>query len=240
MIKAILFDKDGTLIEFNSLWINSTYAMIHELVNMYADHNHDEKSNEISLLVGLNGINVSEHSVLASKSTEDISGISAQQLGVEHKLIHEKVNQFYYDYVSERRNEIKGIGNLVPLFQQLKSKQLAIGVVTADNYDITALTLNKLGINKYVDFIATADRYKKKPDIEAMQAFCNLFNIEKEEVVHIGDTLVDMEFSKHGKYGVGVLSGVGTEETLRKYTSYILPSVQELIDEHGNLILRDL
>src|SRR5690606_28047231 len=141
---------------------------------------------------------------------------------------HEKVNQFYYDYVSERRNEIKGIGNLVPLFQQLKSKQLAIGVVTADNYDITALTLNKLGINKYVDFIATADRYKKKPDIEAMQAFCNLFNIEKEEVVHIGDTLVDMEFSKHGKYGVGVLSGVGTEETLRKYTSYILPSVQEL------------
>ena len=60
MIKGILFDKDGTLIEFNSLWVESAYAMIHAIVSEFAKDNRIEKSQEIARLIGLDGNDVKE------------------------------------------------------------------------------------------------------------------------------------------------------------------------------------
>ena len=104
---------------------------------------------------------------------------------------------------------------------------------------MTQFTLNHLGINEYVDFIATADTYEKKPNVEAMQVFCEKFNLERNEIIHIGDTKVDMEFSKHGLLGVGVLSGVSSEKTLRKYTPYVINTIEYLFDREGNFIFEE-
>lgn len=235
MIKGVLFDKDGTLIEFNSLWIDSTHSMIEMLAQKYGKGNSVKKAAEIAPLIGLDGKEVQEHSFLASKTTEEIAAVIAEQLDADVSVIQEEVNTYYYQYVKKSCNQIKPIGDIKALFQRLKKLKIKIGVVTADNYDITAYTLQHLAITEYVDFIATADCYKKKPNQEAMDVFCEKFQLRHDEVIHIGDTPVDMEFSKHGLFGIGVLSGVGTVETLKTYTPYVLPSVQELFKQHGHL-----
>ncbi|KGX87076.1 HAD family hydrolase [Pontibacillus litoralis] len=237
MIKAILFDKDGTLIEFNTLWLQSTYQLVESLVAQYAnDAKQHIKVDTIARLLGMEEEGVAEHSVLASKTSEDIATIIADELGVDQQIIHEKVNNFYYKHARENRSEIKSIGDVHALFQQLKQNELMIGVVTADNYDVTELTLAQLQVSDQVDFIATADRYEKKPNEEAMDIFCRTFNLKRDEVIHVGDTPTDMEFSRHGRFGVGVLSGVGSETTLKQYTPHVIASIQQLIDNKGKFI----
>ena len=236
MIKGILFDKDGTLIEFNSFWVESAYAMIHSIVSEYSKDNMIEKSQEIARLIGLDGNDVKEDALLAAYTSEDLAIVISNSLQVDRNLIHRKINDFFYEEVVTKSDNMKAVGDLVALFKKLKKRHFRIGIVTADNLDVTQFTLNKLGINQYVDFIATADTYKKKPNVEAMQVFCDQFHLQWNEVIHIGDTMVDMEFSKHGLLGVGVLSGVSSEETLRKFTPYVLKTVEDLFDSEGKFL----
>ncbi|AXI10294.1 HAD-IA family hydrolase [Oceanobacillus sp. 143] len=236
MIKGILFDKDGTLIEFNSLWVESTYEMIHTLVKEYANTDYAQKCEEIANLIGLEGHQVREDSILASGTSEQMSATIATVLHADQQQVHQKINTFLYEETVRNSNNIKAIGDIRKLFEKLKQDNFTIGIVTADNYDITDYTLRYLGIREHVDFIGTASNYERKPNIEAMQAFCNACHLEKNEVIHVGDSVVDMEFSRHGRLGVGVLSGVGTEDTLRKYTPYIIENVHDLFDQNDKFI----
>ena len=235
MIKGILFDKDGTLIKFNSLWIDSTYKMIHSIVSEFTKKNIEEICEEIARAVGLHGNQVKEDSILAGQTSEDLSMVVATVLNADKAMIHERVKDFYYKSVVENSDEIQAVCDLPSLFKQLKKNKLKIGIVTADNSDVTKFTMQKLGIEPYVDFLATADLYDKKPGREAMQVFCEKFDLQTNEVIHIGDTAVDMEFSKHGLLGIGVLSGVSSEETLKQFTPYVINSVAELVDSNGKL-----
>ena len=239
MIKGILFDKDGTLIEFDSLWVGSTYAMIDSIVKEYSKENMIEKGEEIARLIGLDGNRVKEDALVAAYTAEDLASVISDVLQIDKNLIHKKINEFFYEEVVHKSDHIKAVGDLVSLFKKLKHRHFKIGIVTADNFDVTQFTLNTLGVNEYVDFIATADTYKKKPNVEAMQVFCDKFNLQRNEVIHIGDTMVDMEFSKHGLLGVGVLSGVSSEETLRKFTPYVIKTVENLFDSEGNFLFEE-
>ena len=95
MIKGILFDKDGTLIEFDSLWVGSTYAMIDSIVKEYARDNLVEKMQEIARLVGLDGNRVKEDALVAAYTAEDLAMVIANALQVEVNEIHEKINAFF-------------------------------------------------------------------------------------------------------------------------------------------------
>jgi phosphoglycolate phosphatase len=234
MIKGILFDKDGTLIEFNSLWIESTYEFLESITRI---HNQEDKLAEIAYNVGLEGKTVREDSALAGKTSGDLAEIISATLEVECESILKELDRFYYEKVKQNPGNIKPVCDLQQLFGQLKSNGLKIGIVTADNYDVTKYILDMLKLTEQVDFIATADLYDKKPNIEALQVFCHEQNLQFDEVIHIGDTSIDMEFSKHCSYGVGVLTGIGTKPALLKYTPYVLNNVAELINQDGGLSL---
>ena len=176
---------------------------------------------------------------MAAYTAEDLAIVISNSLQADKNVIHKRINDFFYEEVVNRSDQIKAVGDLVALFKKLKERHFRIGIVTADNFDVTQFTLNHLGIDGYVDFIATADTYMKKPNVEAMQVFCDQFNLQRNEVIHIGDTMVDMEFSKHGLLGVGVLSGVSSEETLRKFTPYVLKTVEDLFDSEGKFLFED-
>lgn len=228
MIRGILFDKDGTLVEFNSQWVKTTQSLVHSIVNEHFHGDIDKKRQEIEKLIGLDGDKVNEHGLLAGYTTKDLSIAIANALNLDEDMLYQQINEFYFKQLLNNPIDIKPLGDLQKLFARINENQIKIGIVTADDYNITKLTIETLGIGQYVDFIATADRYKKKPDNEALLAFCNQFQLQQNEVIHVGDTEVDMKFSKHCLLGIGVLSGVGTKKTLSKYTPYIIESVDEI------------
>ncbi|MFJ7369231.1 HAD family hydrolase [Lysinibacillus sp. NPDC098008] len=228
MIKGILFDKDGTLIEFNSLWINLTKKIVHDIIKQY---NIDEK-NTIPMLEVL-GIQANDtlvsNSLIASETLYDSAQALAPFINESTETLYKLLDEMYYVGTCQHPDAIKPIGDVKKLFQELHNKNIRVGIVTADQYNVTAFTLQHLGLMPYVDFIATADTYPKKPSPEALHAFCNKFNLQQSDVIHIGDTKVDMLFGQNTKQPVGVLSGTSDLATLQQYSTTVLPTIHDIV-----------
>lgn len=234
MIKGILFDKDGTIVEFNRMWIDSTYKFLQRITER---HNQRNKLEKIAFQIGLDGKTVRENSLLAGYTSLELADVISKTLCLERGSVQKELDQFYLENIKNHPKNIKPVCDVKKLFSILQENNYKIGIVTADNYDVTVFTLSHLGILSNIDFIATAELYQPKPHPEALHAFCEKFHMNSNEVIHIGDTIVDLEFAKHCQYGIGVLSGTSSKDTLLKATPFVLNHIGDLLDAEGNVQL---
>jgi phosphoglycolate phosphatase len=188
--------------------------------------------------IGLHGNYVGESSILASGTIEKIAAEIAEviKLNGDKNIISEILETEYLNFIKENSKMIKPAADLVKLFTYIKKSGYKTGIITADSYEITRYILEYLQIIQYIDFIGTSDIYKEKPDDEMLVEFSRKTGIKFNEIVHVGDTPTDMLFSKKVKYGIGVLSGVGSYETLRSYTEYVVEDVGKIMDEKGRMV----
>jgi phosphoglycolate phosphatase len=94
---------------------------------------------------------------------------------------------------------------------------------------VTIWTCKYLGIYELIDFFGTSEVYSAKPNDEMLLQFCREMDLTPDQVIHVGDSVADMEFALHCRAGVGVLSGIGTEQELIHHTEHIIPSIKELV-----------
>ncbi|MGG7620760.1 HAD family hydrolase [Bacillus coreaensis] len=236
-IKGILFDKDGTLIEFTGLWKAIAKGLVEELVD---PHNFLLKEKLLGK-IGLINDEVSPTSILASGTTKDIADAFRQVLLDEHVIFPEPLYSWIelkiLELTKQNIHAVKPAANLKPLFDRLKEKGLRMGVATADDQETTLLTLDLLGLTHYFDFIGTSDRYEKKPHPHMMEAFCEVVGLSVEEVVMVGDTSVDIAFARNARcqYVIGVHSGAGQNKDLQG-ADFLIPSIDDLVDSKRRFI----
>ncbi|MGG0719366.1 HAD family hydrolase [Robertmurraya massiliosenegalensis] len=225
--KAILFDKDGTLIEYNSIWPDATRAMI-----PYFREKFEVKENigdeELLKRLGVDEEKVKDCTAIASGTSFDIAEVLKQSLKNSNQDTLRFVREYFYQYTIENNKAIKAIGDVKKLFARLKQADIRIGIVTADDYDSTLFALKQLEVEELVEFIATGDRYEAKPAVEAIEAFSAVIKIPRDQILFIGDSIIDMQFARHCHKGIAVLSGVGEEGELIQYTDAIYPTIHEI------------
>ncbi|WP_243388047.1 HAD family hydrolase [Bacillus kexueae] len=236
-IKGILFDKDGTILNFHGLWSE----VLNELVKSICKHYQVDKVKELSSSL-LTSIDVTETSIIpngifASGTNEDImeaflrvmnqSGVKVDEDSFK-PFVKEEMNRL----VHERKHLITPTAPLVPLFSTLKEKGIKLGISTADDYEITMVCLEALNVKDYFDFIGTSDQYHKKPNPHMFQAFCEKFSLKAEEVAVVGDTTTDMQFGLNANAGlrIGVLSGTSNVENIEKESDFLIDHIGKLTD----------
>ncbi|MCO7124798.1 HAD-IA family hydrolase [Sporolactobacillus shoreicorticis] len=234
MIKGILFDKDGTLIKFNKQWVNSVVLFLRRLRPEVA-------GTDPYLLkkIGIKGERAVEGGLIASGSTKDLARVIGGWYQRSSDEVLKGMRRFFYEELVVHPEYIEPIGDIRFLFQALKQKGYALGIATGDDYLPTLHTLDQLEILPYLDFIGTSDHFKEKPSGEMAWTFCKNAQLTAAEVIHIGDTEVDMEFADHVAFGVGVLSGVCTKRTLAGLTDCIIPTVHQLLDPNCLILNQD-
>lgn len=237
-IKGILFDKDGTLLRFSEIWIQISYEIIDELLISIEDKRKTTLKEKLCHSIGLRNGKVDEKGYLAWGTSKDIAEAFNKVLPKEMPHLHQWLSERLLAKTKEHIDKIKPVCDLSLLFSSLKHKGIIAGIATADDYETTKLCLQQLGIINEVQFLGTADLYKKKPYPEVVEEFCKKFHLEKEEVVIVGDTIIDMQLAKNScaRFGVGVLSGVGSYQELHQLAHFIIPSVDYLIDGNGRFI----
>lgn len=209
MIKAILFDMDGTVL--------NTLEDIKQSVNVaLTQFGLPLKSDEeIKLAVGNGARNLIEKVVPKEYTNEKIEAVY-------------KVYQAHYDQHSS--DHTGPYPYILELLTKLKSLNYKLGVVS-NKYEYLVKELNLTMFKGFFDVsIGEVKGIPIKPAPDMIEKALKELKINREETIYLGDTKTDMETAKNANIiSVGVLWGFRGEEELRSHgAKYIIKNPLDL------------
>ncbi|WP_456277504.1 HAD family hydrolase [Bacillus sp. AK128] len=232
-VDGILFDKDGTLLDFGTLWIGWSKTFIDRIVDRN-DLHYDK--NELAQSIGFSYAEGSWDPMgpIAIGSLQDIISILTYSLyrkGMPWNEGFKIVNEAYveveqsYDWSSS----VKPIKGLLSFLEQAAAQSIKMGVVTSDDSERAKRHLEILGIDQYFSAVIGHDSVKKgKPFPEMVYAACEQLSVKPERTITIGDSNGDMLLGKNGNSigCIGIVSSLdqpvehllNADEVIRDYT----------------------
>ena len=228
MLKAILYDKDGTLMRFDEFWVPVARNAIKQIIKkaisvadsgLCANGDFYEKVSpllfKIERKIGIYG-NVSLPDGILCRGTYASFA----------EAITNELKEFGVGFVVSERDvreaiaENMGFGKILPTSENLREsllkakKHAALYVVTTDDPSITKICLDKLNVSDLFDGIFCDDGIiPYKPDPYSANLIINEHKAEKGEVYMIGDTITDEAFAKNA--GINFVY-VGNDERFSK------------------------
>lgn len=223
MIRAILFDKDGTLLQFTEGWVDSIVGFLEDKIL------DDKKKRKLFKEIGIREDGgVEENSILSSETAMDLAIIFSKYLDEDLDEIYGELDDHLLNYLKKNNKFIRETCDLRKLFEALRERGILIGIFTSDNYRQAKYSMDYLGLDSFIDFYAAADIYKKKPNKESLEVFKKKYSLEDQEIIIVGDSRVDMVFGED-TVKVGVLCGTGSREMLAKYTDNIIDDPSQVL-----------
>ena len=228
-IRGVLFDKDGTLLDFDATWPPAYRAVAEELAALAGDPGLAAR---ILRLGGYGeGGALDPSSVFACGTTreivefcvrlpelEGVEGIAARADGI-------------FTRFGERGPP--AIDNLAGLLEGLGLRGLRLGLATNDSIASTKAWLAYNGFEGLFDFVSGYDSgYGPKPDPAVFDAFCAATGLAPGAVCMVGDAVTDAELARAAGAGLSVIvqSGVDVGDALAAMADVVISSVAELGD----------
>ncbi|MGX7876534.1 HAD family hydrolase [Mesorhizobium sp. ORM6] len=227
-IKGILFDKDGTLVDFNATWLG-----VADFMAMDASDGDRWKADRLLAAAGFDFANrrFKPDSIFASGTNLDVVELWFPRLSNEDQMLAvARFNEITSVQGSAMAVALPGI---VDTLAVLHKRSYRLGVATNDSTSGAEKTLVTLGVAQLFDAAYGYDAVANpKPAPDTIQAFCDLTGLKPGEIAMVGDNRHDLEMARAGGCGlaVGVLSGTGTRESLAEIADIILDSVADLPD----------
>lgn len=127
-----------------------------------------------------------------------LKGLSAQERNrmlmkdlFGHHISNEMADQKIYDFLKLYKQNWILFNDVIPCLEQLKSKQLNLGIICNGDYERQMDKLNILGIKQYFDVITISNQKGlAKPHKHIFLKACNEANIKPEQSYYIGSDLV--------------------------------------------------
>jgi phosphoglycolate phosphatase-like HAD superfamily hydrolase len=212
--KAVLFDLDGTLIEFKFDVAGSRKAAIEWLAR--------------------NGF--------------DVKGLSpdTKTLGIFQWVraqCDKNVGGLKYDFTRSELSKIlevfeyKGFSLAKPhpgslrTLKRLKSEQVLCGLVTNSGGKPVSSILREFGFLPYLEPVITRDDMENlKPDPEGILKAIRILEVDREDAVYVGDSIIDIEAAKSAAVSCVALSkGMYTRDSLiQKKPDFIIDNIEDV------------
>ncbi|MCK5157447.1 MAG: HAD family hydrolase [Spirochaetales bacterium] len=233
--KGIIFDKDGTLFDYFTVWGPVITEFTEKILQEMQRDDTDKIRIRFLKMLGV-GNDCMYANGLVFKSNKFFMLTRIFIFCIRYKLSFKKlvsnIKTGYFDSHNLIKDSLIRIdpGDAIhELFIKFKKNGYKIGIVTSDTAQSTNICLEHLKIDQYVDFISTFDdKLAKKPNPEALLAFCTEFSITPEETVVVGDAPVDMKFAKKGGagYTIAVMTGSNDVKRLSIKADILYPNLK--------------
>ncbi len=224
-IAGILFDKDGTLLDYDASWL----PVNRELARIAAEDDPILADHLLSAC-GMDPItgHIVPDSLLAAGNTRQISeGLVAAGSKVAVSELVEKLDALF----SHAADFSSPVTDLAAFFHRLHQRGYKLGVASSDNERSIRQTARRFGFIDYLDYIAGYDSgFGTKPEPGMVLGFYAATGLSPAQVAVVGDNNHDLHMGRNAGVGltVGVLTGTGSRETLTAASDYCLNDITEL------------
>ncbi|MEX2949330.1 HAD family hydrolase [Staphylococcus warneri] len=219
----ILFDKDGTLIEFDKSWEKIGIRLVDKLLDTFPVHDKEVAHRQLGILDD----KIVPDSVMGSgslgemiKSFDDVTGQDTS----------EWTRNTSQELVDSREPENHWIGGVYDTIVALRQDGYKIGIVTSDtNKGVTQFLEATHSKDLFDLVISTETHAEEKPSPKVLDPLFEAYDVKPEQVVIVGDTANDMKTAINAQLGlsIGVLTGIAKREELHE-ADVIVESAKEV------------
>jgi phosphoglycolate phosphatase len=233
-LQGILFDKDGTLLDYSATWLpvlhsaalvaargNAKIARHMLIATGYAPEQGLIRSN--SILAVCNALEIAE----AWRSLQDDWDL---------QILASEIDRICAEEGAISAVAVPGLRDAL---SDLKTEGLKLAVGSSDSHAGIKATLGRFDVLHLFDFLAGYDSgYGVKPSPGMVLGFCEAQALPPAEVAVVGDNVHDLEMGKNAgcAFVIGVLTGNSTREDLEGHADYVLESVADLPEFLGRTV----
>ena len=225
-MRAILFDKDGTLLDFEATWGPL-------LRRMALDVAGGDPARAAALLEA-GGLDAATGkfragSVIGAGTTDLIVRLWHPRLfGAAFDARVEKMDRLFAAHGAEHSVPIDGVSVALDV---LAGRGFVMGVATNDATEAARASLFATGMSRNLPHVFGYDSVATpKPAADMVLAFCAAANVQPGEVIVVGDNAHDliMARSAGAAMAIGVTSGNSAAQDLAPLADAVLGSIREL------------
>ncbi|MGV3224501.1 HAD family hydrolase [Staphylococcus hyicus] len=202
----LMFDKDGTLIEFDQSWIKIGVQLVEDVCAYF----HIKALDDVKKELGIVNDGFSPGSIMASGTLQDMITVFNQYANQDTTLYTTEKSQML---IRTREPEVILFDGVVTMLHTLKSKGYHLGILTSDNRTGMAHFFEKTQLQSLFDIvISTNGDHYEKPDPRILEPLWER-GVKGRDMIMIGDTDNDMKTGRnaHALLNVGVRTGLGNQ-----------------------------
>lgn len=221
-LRGIVFDKDGTLFDFQATWGAWCAGLI-------ADLARGDGGVETDLARAL-GYDLGARRFRRESAV--IAGTVEVVIAALRSVLPQRDEAWLRAYVRETtaRAPQREAAPLGPLLDRLRGAGFALGVATNDAEAPARAHLGRAGVLDRFDFVAGYDSgHGAKPGPGMLDAFCRATGLAPAACAMVGDSGHDLASARAaGMVGVAVLTGPALAEDLAPFADVVLPDIGRL------------
>ena len=233
-IAAVLFDKDGTLLDFDGTWGPAFHAII---LSLAKGEEAMVRAQADALHFSLEDKRFRPTSPIIAGSSEQYGEIWGHAIGrTDYEALRQEIDSLS---AIESLKALAPIGSPLEALAALSAQGLRLGVATNDSEASARRHVEALGL-LHVEFIVGYDSgHGGKPEPGMVLAFARHLGVEPRRIAMVGDSIHDLHAARAaGALAVAVLTGPATREELSPHADHIVEDIGALPDFFAELAKR--
>jgi len=224
-IKAVLFDKDGTLLDFDATWTPA-----YRTTAVFAAGGDEARAQTLLAQTGMNlatGASAAGSLLAAGNSAEIAEAWIGLGADFEPGALTSELDRVFVD----RMHDATTLPGIPEAIGDLFNSGFTLGVASSDSEDAIRAFLTGAGLSNRMSFVAGYDTgFGPKPEPGMVLAFADATGLPPSQIAVIGDNTHDLAMAQAAGAGlrIGVLTGTSSRADLEPQAHVVLDSAVDL------------